>query len=377
MTVTVALIKETVPGERRVALDPGAVARLVKKGVTVVAEAGAGAAARYPDSAYEDARFVDDAASALREADILVKVQPPTDEEIDALPNGALVACFTQHDRDPARIERMRAHGLTTLSFELIPRITRAQTMDALSSQATISGYKGAVIAAELSGRLFPMLTTAAGTIRPAQVVVVGAGVAGLQAIATARRLGAQVQAYDIRAAAREQVESLGARLIDTGVDATGEGGYARELTDDEKAQQAKVLAEQLARADAVICTAGIPGRPAPKVVTGAMVAGMKPGAVLVDLMAEGGGNCELTHPGETVEAHGAIIAGPDNVPSLAAIHASEMYARNLLALLDPVLGEDGVHVDLDDEVLAACAITHAGELRHEPTRQRVAEGGS
>jgi NAD(P) transhydrogenase subunit alpha len=244
--------------------------------------------------------------------------------------------------------------------------------MDALSSQGTISGYKGAVIAAELSGRLFPMLTTAAGTIRPAQVVVIGAGVAGLQAIATARRLGAQVEAYDIRAAAREQVESLGARLIDTGVDAAGEGGYGRELTDEEKEQQTQVLTERLARADAVIATAGVPGRPAPKIISRAMVDGMKPGSVVVDLRAENGGNCELTQPGETIEHGHILIAGPDNVPSLAAIHASEMYGRNLLALLTPILGEEGVHVDLEDEVYAACALTHAGEIRHEETRRQV-----
>ena len=374
MAVTVALIRETVAGERRVALDPGAVERLGRKGVQVVAERGAGAAARYPDSAYEGVRFVDTAAEALAAADILVKVLPPTIEEIDALPEGAVVACFTQHDRHPERVARLRDRGITALSFELVPRITRAQTMDALSSQGTISGYKGAVIAAELSGRLFPMLTTAAGTIRPAQVVVIGAGVAGLQAIATARRLGAQVEAYDIRAAAREQVESLGARLIDTGVDATSEGGYARELTDDEKQQQADVLAERVARADAVIATAGVPGRPAPKIVTGAMVEGMKAGAVLVDLRAENGGNCELTRPGETIEHEGVIIAGPDNVPSLAAIHASEMYGRNVLALIGPILGDEGVEIDLADEVLDACVLTHAGEIRHEETRRQVQE---
>lgn len=372
MTVTVALVKETVAGERRVGLDPSAVKKLVDRGVRVVIERGAGQAARYPDDDYAGAEFVDAAADALGQADILVKVLPPALEEIEALPEGAVTVSFTQHERHPDRIARLRDRRITALSFELVPRITRAQTMDALSSQGTITGYKGAVIAAELSGRLFPMMTTAAGTIRPAQVVVIGAGVAGLQAIATARRLGAQVEAYDIRAAAREQVESLGARLIDTGVDATSEGGYARELTDEEKAQQAEVLAGRLARADAVIATAGIPGRPAPKIVTAAMVEGMKPGAVLVDLRAENGGNCELTQPGETVEHGGILIAGPDNVPSLAAIHASEMYARNVLALIGPILGEEGVAIDLEDEVFAACALTHDGVIRHEETRRQV-----
>lgn len=372
MTITAALVKETTPGERRVALDPGAVAKLVKRGVRVVAQKGAGDAARYPDAAYADIEFVEDASAALSACDVLVKIHPPTETEIDALPEGAVFAGFTEHDRHPEAIARMRDRGVTALSFELVPRITRAQSMDALSSQGTITGYKGAVMAAELSGRLFPMLTTAAGTIRPAQVVVIGAGVAGLQAIATARRLGAQVQAYDIRADAREQVESLGAKLIETGVDATSEGGYARELTDDEKAKQTEVLAERLERADAVIATAGVPGRPAPTIISADMVANMKNGAVIVDLRAENGGNCELTQPGETVEHGGVLIAGPNNVPSLAAVHASEMYGRNLLALLDPVFGEEGVHVDLEDAVFDACALVHAGTIRHEATRQKI-----
>ena len=374
MTVTVALVKETTPGERRVALDPGAAAKLTQRGVRVVAETGAGDAARYPDDAYENVEFVADAATALAACDVLVKVHPPTDAEIDALPEGALFVGFTEHDRQPECVARMRDRRITALSFELVPRITRAQSMDALSSQGTITGYKGAIMAAELSGRLFPMLTTAAGTIRPAQVIVIGAGVAGLQAIATARRIGARVQAYDIRAEAREQVESLGARLIETGVDATGEGGYARELTDEEKARQAEVLAEHLTRADAVIATAGIPGRPAPKIVSADMVAGMKNGAVIIDLRAENGGNCALTQPGETIEHGGVLIAGPTNVPSLAAVHASEMYGRNLLALLDPVLGEEGIEIDLEDAVLDACVLTHDGTIRHDATRRQVEE---
>ncbi len=372
MTITVALVKENTPGERRVALDPGAVAKLVKRGVRVVAEKGAGEAARYPDSAYGDTEFVDDAASALAQCNVLVKIHPPSAEAIDTLPEGAVYAGFTRHDRQPELVERMRDRGLSALSFELVPRITRAQGMDALSSQGTISGYKGAVIAAELSGRLFPMLTTAAGTIRPAQVVVIGAGVAGLQAIATARRLGAQVEAYDIRAEAREQVESLGARLINTGIDAAGEGGYGRELSEEEKQKQAEVLSERLERADAVIATAGVPGRPAPKIVSADMVERMKQGAVIVDLRAENGGNCELTRPGERIEHSGILIAGPDNVPSLAAVHASEMYARNLLALLDPVLGEEGVQIDLEDAVFDACAVVHQGTIRHEETRRQI-----
>lgn len=376
MTATVALVRESVPGERRVALDPGAVGKLGRNGVTVVAERGAGTAASYPDSAYEDVKFVDSAAEALGSADILVKIHPPTLEEVDALPEGAVVACFTEHEDHTDVVARMRDRKITSLSFELLPRITRAQTMDALSSQATIIGYKGAITAAELSGRLFPMLTTAAGTIRPATVIIIGAGVAGLQAIATARRLGAQVQAYDIRPEAKEQIESLGAKMIDTGVDATGEGGYARELTDDEKQKQAEVLGETLSKADAVIAAAGIPGKAAPKIITKDMVDNMKPGAVVVDLMAAGGGNCELTKLGENVEHGHALIAGPENVPSQAAIHASEMYARNVLALITPIIGEEGVQIDLEDEVYDACALTHGGEIRHEPTRRQI-DGGN
>ncbi len=375
MSATIAVVRETAEGERRVALDPGGAERFLKKGVEIVAERGAGAAARYPDSAYDGVRFVDDPKEALAAADILVKVLPPSIEQVEALPEGAVIAGFMQHERQPDVVAKMRDRRITALSFELVPRITRAQTMDALSSQGTISGYKGAVIAAEISGRLFPMLTTAAGTLRPAQVVVIGAGVAGLQAIATARRLGAQVEAYDIRPEAREQVESLGARLIDTGIDASGEGGYGRELTDDEKRQQTEALTQRLARADAVIATAGVPGRSAPKIITQAMVEEMKAGSVIVDLRAENGGNCELTRPGETVEHNDIQIAGPDNVPSLAAIHASEMYARNLIALLTPLLTDEGVQVDLEDPVFDACALTHDGAIRYEPARKQVEEG--
>ena len=245
--------------------------------------------------------------------------------------------------------------------------------MDVLSSQATVAGYKAVLRAGWLSPRLFPMLTTAAGTLRPSTVVVIGAGVAGLQAIATARRLGGRVEAYDIRAAAREQVESLGARMIDTGVNAEGEGGYARELTEEEKQQQAAKLAEHLAKADAVISTASVPGRPAPKIISKAMVEGMKPGAVIVDLSAESGGNCELTQPGSTVVHQGVTVDGPLNLASQAAVHASEMYAKNLLNLLDLLLQEDGVKVDREDEVIAGCLLTHGGELVHEGTARLLA----
>jgi NAD(P) transhydrogenase subunit alpha len=249
--------------------------------------------------------------------------------------------------------------------MELVPRISRAQSMDVLSSQATVAGYEAVLRAAGLAPRLFPMLTTAAGTLRPSTVVVIGAGVAGLQAIATARRLGARVEAYDIRAAAREQVESLGAKMIDTGVNAQGEGGYARELTDAEKQQQAAKLAEHLARCDVVISTAAIPGRPAPKIISREMVEGMSAGAVIVDLAAESGGNCELTEPGKTQRHKGVTIDGPLNLASMAAIHASEMYSKNLLNLLDLMVQDGQVTINRDDEVVAGCLLTHGGELVH------------
>jgi len=258
-----------------------------------------------------------------------------------------------------------------------VPRISRAQSMDVLSSQATVAGYKAVLRAASLAPRLFPMLTTAAGTLRPSNVIVIGAGVAGLQAIATSRRLGARVEAYDIRSAAREQVESLGAKMIDTGVNAEGEGGYARELTDEEKQQQAEKLAEKLAKCDVVISTAAIPGRPAPKIITTAMVDNMQSGTVIVDLAAESGGNCELTEPGSTVNHNGVIVDGPLNLASQAAIHASEMYARNLVNLLDLIIDEDTLKIDMEDEVIAGTMLTHQGQLVHAQTAKLlgIAEG--
>jgi NAD(P) transhydrogenase subunit alpha len=267
-------------------------------------------------------------------------------------------------------LDALKAKKITAFAMELIPRITRAQAMDVLSSQATVAGYKAAIIAAEKAVSFFPMLTTAAGTIRPAKVIVIGAGVAGLQAIATARRLGAVVEAYDIRPDAREQVESLGAKMIDTGVSAEGEGGYARELTDDEKAKQAEALAKKLQKADAVISTAAIPGRPAPKIISKAMVKGMKRGAVIIDLAAETGGNCELTKPGKTVSHQGVVIEGPLNLASQAPVQASEMYAKNCYNLLELMVKDGEILLDFEDEVLAGSLLTHEGELKHERVKQ-------
>lgn len=373
MSLTVAVLKEQAEGERRVALDPVSANKLANKGFQVLIEKGAGNAAGFSDEQYSDCTLLDDAQSILTMADIWLWVQAPATELLANLPDGRLCMGLVFAHRNPAVVDTLKKHNLACMAMELVPRISRAQSMDVLSSQATVAGYKAVLRAATLAPRLFPMLTTAAGTLRPATVVIIGAGVAGLQAIATARRLGARVEAYDIRAAAREQVESLGAKMIDTGISAEGEGGYARELTDEEKQQQADKLAEHLTKADAVISTAAIPGRPAPKIITEAMVEGMAPGSVIVDLAAESGGNCVLTEPGTTVVRNGVMVDGPLNLASAAAIHASEMYARNLLNLLDLLITDDAVKIDREDEVVDGTLLTYAGELVHQATAELLA----
>ncbi|MFO1357039.1 NAD(P) transhydrogenase subunit alpha [Plasticicumulans sp.] len=373
MTLRLVVPKETWTGERRVALDPSVAERFQRLGAEVQIERGAGCGSHFGDAQYEKgAKLVDDIVAALAAADVTVRVQPPSLEEVEQLRDGSVLIGFLAPHRNAEVIRRLRDKKITSFAFELLPRISRAQSMDALSSQAAIAGYKVALMAASLASFFFPMLTTAAGTIRPAKVVVVGAGVAGLQAIATCKRLGAMVEAYDIRAAAKEQVESLGAKLIDTGVDASGQGGYARELTKDELARQAEVLARHIAAASAVITTAAIPGRPAPKIVTKAMVEAMKPGAVIVDLAAESGGNCELTQPGQTIEHNDVIIHGPLNVPSMIPVHASETYAKNVFNFLSPFVKNGELALDWNDEVIAKSCLTHDGQIRHEPTRKLV-----
>ncbi|NND44763.1 MAG: NAD(P) transhydrogenase subunit alpha [Xanthomonadales bacterium] len=375
MTLTVAVLKESADGERRVALDPGSANKLAKRDIRVLLQRGAGDAAGFADHQYSGAELLDDAGQITEQADVLMWVQAPGAETIGRLREGSLGMGLVFAHRNPDTVAALNARSMSCLAMELVPRISRAQSMDVLSSQATVAGYKAVLRAATLAPRLFPMLTTAAGTLRPARVVVFGTGVAGLQAIATARRLGARVEAYDIRSAAREQVESLGAKMIDTGVNAEGEGGYARELTQEEKQQQADALAKHLAEADAVISTAAIPGRPAPKIITGAMVEAMQPGAVIVDLAAESGGNCELTKPGQSVRTGGVIVDGPLNLASEAALHASEMFARNLVNLLDLMVGEDNtLNIDLEDEVVAGTLLTHGGKLVHEATAKQLGQ---
>ena len=367
MTLKIGIVKETAPGERRVALDPPTAAKLVAAGHQVIVETGAGTESGHPDEAWADCEIASDAAGVAGQADVLLCVRRPPADTLKAAGKGTVVIGQLAPYQDFDALKEAAGNGLSLISMELVPRITRAQAMDVLSSQATIAGYKAVIIAADIAPRLFPMLTTAAGTLRPAKAVIIGAGVAGLQAIATAKRLGAQVEAYDIRAAAREQVESLGAKMIETGVDAETEGGYARELTDEEREQQAEALARHLAKADVVVSTAAIPGRPAPKIITEAMVDDMNPGSVIVDLAAETGGNCELTKPGETVNHKGVLINGPTNLPSKAPLHASEMYAKNIHNLLALLIDEEGgLKVDTEDEVIAGCLLAHDGQIVHD-----------
>ena len=365
--------RETQPGEARVALVPEVVTKFVSLGHRVVMERGAGVPAQFPDSAYKNVEFVESAAEVYSRADILLKVQPLTAAEAAMVREGTVHTGFMQaHNHLPA-VQVLKDRQVTSFAMELVPRISRAQSMDALSSQAAIAGYKAVLIGANTLDKFLPMLTTAAGTIRPAQVLIIGVGVAGLQAIATAKRLGAIVEAYDVRSATRDQVKSLGAKFVETGVTAEGTGGYARELTAEEKAQQQSVLDDRIAAADIVITTAGVPGRPAPRIISAATVERMKPGAVIVDILAENGGNCELTRAGETVVHHGVKVVGPINLPAQLAYHASEMYARNLYNLLSPALKGGALNIDWSDEVFAGTVLTHAGEVKHAPTAQLLA----
>ncbi len=366
----VGVPKESAPGERRVALVPE-VARKVAQAHEVTVETGAGEAALIPDSLYEEAGV--SVGSDPWSGDVVIKVAPPSAEEIGRLGQGGTLIGFLAPLTAAETVRALADAGVTSFAMEAIPRISRAQAMDALSSQSNVAGYRAALMGAQLMGRFYPMLMTAAGTIRPAKVLVLGAGVAGLQAIATARRLGAQVTGYDVRSAVAEQVQSLGATFLEleAGKGAEGEGGYARELTDEEKAAQQQELNDAIATFDVVITTALVPGRPAPRLVTADAVAAMKPGAVIVDLAGEAGGNCELSQPGETVVEHDVTIAAPLNVPSTMAEHASQLYARNVQALLELMTGEDGaLQLDFDDEIIAGACVTRDGEIVHEGARQ-------
>ena len=360
---TVGVPRESGAGERRVALVPKVVEKLTARGVRVVVESGAGLGALIPDEFYTTA------GATIGDpwvAGVVVKVAPPTTEEIGRLRSGSTLIGFLAPRTSPETIAALRDAGVQAFAMESIPRISRAQSMDALSSQGNVAGYKSVLLAAERSTRFFPMLTTAAGTVKPAQALILGVGVAGLQALATAKRLGARTTGYDVRPEVADQVKSLGAQWLELGIEAVGEGGYARELTDEERSEQQKRLEEAITGFDIVITTANVPGRKAPTLVTAKAVEGMRPGSVVVDLAGESGGNCELTEPGEVVVKHDVTIASPLNLPATMPEHASELYSRNVSALLELMLDSDGALApDFDDEVLAQSCVTRetsAGE---------------
>ncbi|MFY9487861.1 MAG: Re/Si-specific NAD(P)(+) transhydrogenase subunit alpha [Solirubrobacterales bacterium] len=365
----IAVPKESIAGENRVAATPETVEKLVKSGNEVFVQTGAGEAAGHPDSQYSDAgaQIKNDAGQTVDGADAVVRVRKPSPDEISSLPEGSILISYLDPLTDEDTKRALAARKISAFAMESIPRTTRAQSMDSLSSQATVSGYKAVLIAADESPKFLPMLTTAAGTVRPAKLFVIGAGVAGLQAIATGRRLGAIVSGFDVRPAVREQVESLGAKFveIDLGTDdAETAGGYAKELTDEQKAKQTELMSQTVIDSDIVITTAAIPGRKAPELIPADVVAQMRPGSVIVDLAAETGGNCTVTQLGQTVVHNGVKVIGPDNLPSKMPLHASQLYAKNVSNLLELMIDEDaGKIIDFDDEILAGACVTHDGQL--------------
>ncbi|AHJ29411.1 NAD(P) transhydrogenase alpha subunit [Nodularia spumigena CCY9414] len=377
----IAVAKEIEVCERRVALNPDTVARLIKQGLEVSVEAGAGERSYFSDSAYEaaGATIISDTAKLWGEADILLKVSPPQEREnggseVELLKEGAVLISFLNPLGNPAVAQELANRQVTAFSMEMIPRTTRAQSMDALSSQASLAGYKAVLIAAAALPKYFPMLTTAAGTIAPAKVFIMGAGVAGLQAIATARRLGAVVEAFDIRPAVKEEVQSLGAKFVEVKLEeeTTAAGGYAKEISEASKQRTQEVVAEHVKNADVVITTAQVPGRKAPRLVTEEMVAQMKPGSVIVDLAADQGGNCACTEAGKDIVWNGVTIIGPINLPSSMPIHASQLYSKNLTSLVQLLVKDKALQVDFADDIVNAACITHAGEIRNQRVRDAL-----
>jgi NAD(P) transhydrogenase subunit alpha len=370
----IGVVRETAPGERRVALVPETVGKLAKASNELIIERGAGEASSFPDRMYTEAgASIGDAWSA----EMVVKVARPSDDEVGKLRTGTVLIAFLSPLTNHALVRDLARGGVTALSMDAIPRITRAQPMDALSSQATVAGYKAVLLAAAALPKFFPMLTTAAGTIAPAKVFVIGAGVAGLQAIATARRLGAVVEAFDTRPVVKEQVQSLGAKFLEVDLGETGEGagGYAKELSEEAHRKEVELLAKAVKDNDIVITTAAIPGRPAPKLITAEMVRAMRPGSVIVDLAAETGGNAEVTKPGEVIDVDGVRVIGTTNLPSTMPYHASQMYSRNIASLLGLMLTKDGkLNLDMNDDVIKGTVITKDGEVVHEQTKKLVAE---
>lgn len=370
MPLTLAVVRERADGECRTALVPETAKKFSALGATLRMEQSAGAQSHFLDSDYTGVDFAPGLPETYAGADLILRVAPPSLDEIATMPEGAILIGLLKPFESRERLAALNARRITAFPLELLPRISRAQSMDALSSQGACSGYQCGLIAAARCTKFFPMLTTAAGTIRPARVLVIGAGVAGLQAIATCKRLGAMVEAYDVRAAAREQIESLGAKFVDTGVSADGAGGYARELTAEEKAAQAEKLAKAVAMADVVITTAAIPGKRAPVIITNEMVGRMKYGAIIVDMAAESGGNCALTQPGEHVIANDVNIHGPLNLPSRMPTHASELYAKNLYNFLSPWIKDGELAIDWDDDVVAGTLLCRDGVTVHASVKQ-------
>ena len=376
MYVNIAVLKETQPHERRVALVPSVVAKLTKLGGRVHMQSGAVDAIHLPEAAYDGVVFLDDRRALVADADVVLAVQPPALAVIDAMKPGAILISFVHAAHEPELVKTLLAKKITCFAMEQIPRISRAQAMDALSSQSALAGYYAVALGMTHMTRVLPKITSAAGVIGPAKVLVMGLGVAGLEAIATAQRLGAVVEGYDIRPATKEQTLSLGATFVDTGVDATGKGGYARALTPEEKTKVDAALTKHIQASDLIITTAAIPGKASPKLISKAQAAGMKPGAVIVDLSAEGGGNCEVTEPGETIRVGGITIVAPLNVPSLLCADASELFAKNQFNLLALILKDNIISIDWTDEVLAKTALTHDGKLC-ETTHPNAGKGAA
>jgi NAD(P) transhydrogenase subunit alpha len=376
MPVKIAVLKETRPHERRVAMVPAVADKLVKLGAEIHMQVGAGDAVKLPDTAFKNATFTSNVNELVGNADVVVAVQPPSIDIVRAMKDGAILISFVYAHKEVELTKLLRDKKITCFAMELVPRITRAQAMDALSSQAALAGYYAALLGATNLARILPMMTTAVGSVRPAKTLVMGLGVAGLQALATARRLGAMTEGYDVRPETKEQAESLGAKFVDTGVDARGAGGYARELTQEEKDKIVSVVTKHIQSADIIITTAAIPGRPSPKLISKAQVDGMKAGSVIIDLAAEGGGNCEYTQPGETIQVGQVTIVGPLNVPSMLGEHASELYAKNQYNLIELFIKDKAINLDWSDEVLAKTALTHAGEIKNEAAKKAVEISG-
>ncbi|TXH05605.1 MAG: NAD(P) transhydrogenase subunit alpha [Nevskiaceae bacterium] len=372
MAVKIAVLKETRANEKRVALVPSVADKLAKLGAEISMQSGAGLNVKLADAAYKNVNFVANPQGLVSDADIVLSVQPPSADVVNAMKDGAILLSFVYAHKEPDLVRLMRDKKITCFAMELVPRISRAQAMDALSSQAALAGYYAVLLGSTQLARILPMMTTAVGSIRPAKCLVMGLGVAGLQALATARRLGAMTEGYDVRPETKEQAESLGAKFVDTGVDARGAGGYARELTQEEKDKIAAVVTKHIQQADLIITTAAIPGRPSPKLISKAQVDGMKAGAVIVDLAAEGGGNCEYTQPGETVQVGQVTIVAPLNVPSLLGEHASELYAKNQLNLLELMIKDKALKLDWDDEIIAKSVLTHGGDIKNEAAKKAV-----